>query len=207
MSKDDSDVLRDALDKRRILVTSDVPHDEKTYAMYIESLSRIKTVSDSTIQLSSDKLKAVVQFDEDVDVELIQNAARKKLKDTHWQVEHLAVNRKIVIRDLAENCDEQTITLYFEAERCPGGGGDVLSVELCGDKCAVVEFEDATVVNSVVRAKHTIYGSEVSVEPWSPLTVFDNKRGYHKHSRAQQQSVSHWTPTAGHESISKWKDQ
>ncbi|KAM9305744.1 protein mono-ADP-ribosyltransferase PARP14-like [Gastrophryne carolinensis] len=110
---------------------------------------------------------AVLTFTCDIDISDFIRKCSGHPKMKHHQLTNLEESRSIRVEGLSPDTAEDLVWLYFESSK--HGGGNVESTEMLPDEgAALVTFQCAGVVKTVLKEKHVINNKTLSVYPYYP---------------------------------------
>ncbi|XP_070575650.1 protein mono-ADP-ribosyltransferase PARP14-like [Ptychodera flava] len=128
---------------------------------FMESLS--EGIDVKSIEAGHNPTTAVVSFESSIDFDkAVTKCQKKRLGGKCVKLTPLETNA-IMVRGLNQSTTEDALSFYFENKK--SGGGDVESVNMEGDH-AVVYFEDASVIDSVLDREHRVFGTTLVVSPY-----------------------------------------
>ncbi|XP_060592327.1 interferon-induced very large GTPase 1-like [Ruditapes philippinarum] len=99
------------------------------------------------------------------EVDGVVKGAEMRADDTAHKLYHAESTRRIKITGLMEHMNKQMLKMFFDEEE-RNGGGKVIAIDIDNtNKCAIVEFEDETGVDLIMKKTPvTICGMQVHIE-------------------------------------------
>ncbi|XP_010074343.1 PREDICTED: poly [ADP-ribose] polymerase 14-like [Pterocles gutturalis] len=139
----------------------------KCLRMLLENISGLAVDDDFTVEVIPEINVAVATFIKSIDTEeLVKKCLQnKRIKEFKITARLLELTQSIKAENIPASVSTDYITIYFESVR--NGGGPVSDVQLFPEEnSAIITFCDHKDVNTVLKKKHLLEQTQISVYPY-----------------------------------------
>uniref|UniRef100_A0A4W3JVW2 Poly [ADP-ribose] polymerase 14-like n=1 Tax=Callorhinchus milii TaxID=7868 RepID=A0A4W3JVW2_CALMI len=133
--------------------------------LFVENNSRLSEgEGDFTLEMLSDIDAAVVIFKKTIDIfEFIAKCSGKVIERKKIVAKHLEITRSILVENLSPAVSDELLKLYFEK---PIYGGAVVNDIVLEDSSAIISFQNAKDLDSILDKDHVVDKKPILVYPY-----------------------------------------